>query len=110
VAKNGALLILAVVGSSTLWPSGGVHLAAIGFTAVVRLLVGDHFAQVGDVFLDAGDCFGPAGDAFIRDSGGVLAFRFSEDFEGVLQLLVQGGAGHEERLSLESGQRRKDSA
>jgi hypothetical protein len=75
-----------------------------------RLLVGDHFAEICDVFFDVGDFFGPGGDTFVGNPGSVLAFRFSEDFEGVLQLLVQGGAGHGERLSLESGLRWKGSA
>jgi hypothetical protein len=73
-----------------------------GLTAGRRLLVGDHFAEVGDVFFDVGDFFGPGGDAFVGDPGGVLAFRFGEGFEGVLEFLLQGGAGHRGRLSLES--------
>ncbi len=78
--------------------------------ASARLLVGDHFAEVGDVFFDAGDFFGPGDDAFVGQPGGVFAFRFGEDFEGVLQLLLQGRAGHGERLSLGGGLRWKGSA
>ena len=66
-----------------------------------RLLVGDHFAEICDVFFDVGDLFRPSGNAFVWDSGGVLAFRFGEGLEGVLQSLLQGGAGHRGRLSPE---------
>jgi hypothetical protein len=59
-----------------------------------ELLVGDHLAKVGDVLLDTGDFFGPGGEALVRHSGGVLSFCFGEGFEGVLQLLLKGGAGH----------------
>jgi hypothetical protein len=46
------------------------------------------------VLLDAGDFFGPGGEALVWHSGGVLSFCFGEGFEGVLQLLLKGRAGH----------------
>ena len=51
------------------------------------------------MFFDVGDLFRPGGNAFVGDSGGVLAFRFGEGLEGVLQSLLQGGPGHMGRLS-----------
>jgi hypothetical protein len=64
-------------------------------------LVGDDFSEIGDMLFDVGDFFRPGGEAFVGNSGRVLAFGFGERFEGVLQLLLEGGAGHRGRLSLE---------
>ena len=53
--------------------------------------------------LDSGDLLRPGNQALVRYSGSVLAFGFGECFEGVLQLLLQCGPGHNGRLSLERG-------
>jgi hypothetical protein len=68
----------------------------MGHPAGAKLFVRDHFAEIGDVALDAGDLLRPGNQAVVRYSGSVLAFGFSECFEGVLQLLLKGGAGHKE--------------
>jgi hypothetical protein len=66
-----------------------------------KLFVRDHFAEISDVVLDSGDLLRPGNQALVRYSGSVLAFGFGESFEGVLQLLLKRGAGHNGRLSLE---------
>jgi hypothetical protein len=65
-----------------------------------ELLVGDDFSEIGDMFFDAGDFLRPGGEAFVGEPGGVFALGFGEGFEGVLQLLLEGGTGHGGRLSL----------
>jgi hypothetical protein len=55
------------------------------------------------VFFDSGDVFGPGRYAFVGYSGGVFSFGFGEDVEGVLELLLKGGAGHRGRVSPGAG-------
>ena len=52
------------------------------------------------MFFDAGDFFGPGDQALVGDSGCVFPFGFGEGVEGVLELLLQRGAGHRGRVSL----------
>lgn len=65
-----------------------------------KLFVRDHFAEVGDVVLDSGDLLRPGNQTVVGYSGSVLSLGFGKRRECVLQLLLQGGAGHRERLSL----------
>ena len=62
----------------------------------IALFVGDDLAEFGDVFLDAGDLVGPGAVGVVRvgESGGVLAFGFGEVLEEMVELLLEGGAGH----------------
>lgn len=68
----------------------------------LRLFVGNHLANGGDFFLDSGDFFRPGASGVIGvgDTGGVLAFGLGEMLEQDVESVLEGGAGHRERLSL----------
>lgn len=53
------------------------------------------------MLLDPGDLLRPGSHTLVRYSSSVLSFRFGKSFEGVLEFLLKGGAGHRERLPLE---------
>ena len=64
------------------------------------LFVGDHLANFVDVLSEFGDFVGPgAFGVGVGLSGGKSAFGLSEAFGQVVQSVLEGGAGHNKRLS-----------
>lgn len=64
------------------------------------LLVGDNLSEGGNVLLDTGDLIGPraAGTVRIGNPGGVFTLGFCKMVEQDLEMLLQRGAWHRERL------------
>ena len=66
------------------------------------LFVGDDLAGLSDVLLDDLDFVGPGTSGFVGvgNTGGVLAFGLGEMVEEDVEVLLEGGAGHRESVSL----------